>query len=91
MKKLELFVVQDIYDTIESAEECTVFFPVVPGIKKEWTYINRERRLSARRPCLEKGENEITDYEAILGVGKALGCLLYTSTLRPIGWHWKKA
>lgn len=73
MKKLELFVVQDIYDTIESAEECTVFFPVVPGIKKEGTYINLERRLSTMRPCLAKKENEITDYEAIFGVGKALG------------------
>ncbi|MDO4313533.1 MAG: molybdopterin-dependent oxidoreductase [Eubacteriales bacterium] len=72
-KKLELFVVQDIYDTIESAEDCTVFFPVVPGIKKEGTYINMERRLSAMRPVLERGENEISDYEAILGVGKALG------------------
>lgn len=73
VKKLELFVVQDIYDTIESAEECTVFFPVVPGIKKEGTYINLERRLSAMRPCLERKEHEITDYQAILGVGKALG------------------
>lgn len=73
VKKLELFVVQDIYDTIESAEDCTVFFPVVPGIKKEGTYINLERRLSAMRPCLAKKVNEITDYEAILGVGKALG------------------
>lgn len=72
-KKLELFVVQDIYDTIESAKDCTVFFPVVPGIKKEGTYINLERRLSAMRPVLERGENEISDYEAILGVGKALG------------------
>lgn len=49
VKKLELFVVQDIYVTIESAEECTVFFPVVPGLKKEGTYINLERRLSAMR------------------------------------------
>ena len=72
-KKLELFVVQDIYDTIESAEDCTVFFPVVPGIKKEGTYINLERRLSAMRPALARGEHEISDYEAILGVGKALG------------------
>lgn len=72
-KKLELFVVQDIYDTIESAEDCTVFFPVVPGLKKEGTYINLERRLSAMRPVLEREENEISDYEAILGVGKALG------------------
>lgn len=72
-KKLELFVVQDIYDTIESAEDCTVFFPVVPGLKKEGTYINMERRLAAMRPVLEREENEISDYEAILGVGKALG------------------
>lgn len=72
-KKLELFVVQDIYDTIESAEDCTVFFPVVPGLKKEGTYINMERRLSAMRQVLKRGENEISDYEAILGVGKALG------------------
>lgn len=72
-KKLELFVVQDIYDTIESAENCTVFFPVVPGLKKEGTYINLERRLSAMRKVLPRGENEISDYECILGVGKALG------------------
>ena len=72
-KKLELFVVQDIYDTIESAEDCTVYFPVVPGIKKEGTYINMERRLSAMRPVLKRRENEISDYEAIYGVAKALG------------------
>lgn len=72
-KKLELFVVQDIYDSIESAEDCTVFFPVVPGLKKEGTYINLERRLSAMRPVLNREENEISDYEAILGVGRALG------------------
>lgn len=73
VKKLELFVVQDIYDSIESAWECTVFFPVVPGLKKEGTYINLERRLSAMRPVLDRGADEISDYEAILGVGKALG------------------
>lgn len=73
VKKLELFVVQDIYDSIESAEEATVFFPVVPGIKKEGTYINMERRVSAMRPCLQRKEHEISDYEAILGVGQALG------------------
>jgi len=65
--------VQDIYDSIESAEDCTVFFPVVPGLKKEGTYINLERRLSAMRPVLARGEHELSDYEAILGVGKALG------------------
>lgn len=73
VKKLELYVVQDIYDTIESAEGATVFFPVVSGMKKEGTYINLERRLSAMRQVLPREKNEISDYEAILGVGKALG------------------
>lgn len=73
VKKLELYIVQDIYDTTESAEECTVMFPAVPGIKKEGTYINLERRLSAMRPCLKRKEDERSDYEVILGVGKALG------------------
>lgn len=73
VKKLELFVVQDIYETTESAEDATVLFPVVPGIKKSGTYINLERRISAMRPCLEKQPDERSDYEAVYSVGKALG------------------
>ncbi|MBU5436574.1 molybdopterin-dependent oxidoreductase [Tissierella sp. MSJ-40] len=73
IEKLELFVVQDIYDDTDSAKKCTVFFPAVSGIKKEGTYINLERRISAMRPCLEKSKNEKNDYEIIYGVGKALG------------------
>lgn len=73
IEKLELFVVQDIYDDTDSAEKSTVFFPAVSGIKKEGTYINLERRISAMRPCLEKSKDERDDYEIIYGVGKALG------------------
>ena len=71
--KLELFVVQDIYDDTDSAKECDVYLPVVPGIKKEGSYINTERRISAMRPALTKGEDERTDFEVIYGMGKALG------------------
>ncbi len=73
VEKLELFVVQDIYDDTESAELATVFFPAVSGIKKEGTYINLERRVSPMRPCVQKGEDERNDYEIIHGVGAALG------------------
>lgn len=73
VEKLELFVVQDIYDDTDSAQACNVFLPVVLGIKKEGTYINLERRISAMRPCLEKEENEKNDYEVIYEIGKALG------------------
>ena len=42
-------------------------------MKKEGVLINTERRLSKLNPVLEKKENELTDYEIMLGVGKALG------------------
>ncbi len=73
MDKLEMFVVQDIYTTTESAEGATVILPVVPGIKKEGTYINLERRLSPMRTLISRKENEKSDYEVIYGIGKALG------------------
>ena len=73
VEKLEMFVVQDIYDDTDSAKICDVYLPVVPGIKKEGSYINTERRISAMRPALEKQKNEKTDYEVMLGIGKALG------------------
>ncbi|MBE6050495.1 MAG: nitrate reductase [Clostridium sp.] len=73
VEKLEMFVVQDLYEDTDSSEICDVFLPVVPGIKKEGTFINTERRLSAMRPVLEKEENEKNDFEVFLGIGKALG------------------
>lgn len=73
MEKLELLIVQDIYDDTKTAEKCDVYFPVVPGIKKEGTLINTERRLSPMRPALPKEENELTDYEVIYKMGQALG------------------
>ncbi len=73
MKKLELFVVQDIYGNTDSSQDCNVYLPAVPGIKKEGTLINTERRISAMRPVLNKSEDERSDYEIIYGIGKALG------------------
>ena len=62
-----------LYNFLYKIREAGITVPVVPGIKKEGTYINLERRMSAMRAVLDRGENEISDYEAILGVGKALG------------------
>lgn len=73
LEKLELFIVQDIYDDTHTSQDAGVFFPVVSGLKKTGTYINTERRLSAMRPVLSKAEHEKTDLEVFLGVGKALG------------------
>ncbi len=73
MEKLEFLIVQDIHTDIESAEGADVLFPVVPGIKKEGTFINLERRLSPLRPALKRRDNEKSDYEVVYSVGAALG------------------
>ena len=73
MNKLELLIVQDIYDDTDTSKEADVFLPVVSMLKKEGTMINTERRLSAIRPILFREENERTDFEVIYGLGEALG------------------
>ena len=82
MDKLEFYVVQDIYDDIESADGCDVFLPAVPGIKKEGTYVNLERRLSRMIPVLKPDEDEKNDYQIMYGIAKALG-------LQDIIEYWK--
>lgn len=73
MKNLDFFVVQDIYQDTDSSKECDLYLPSVPAIKKEGFLINTERRLSALVPVLEKEEDELSDYEILLGIGEALG------------------
>ncbi|URZ15495.1 Nitrate reductase [Clostridium felsineum DSM 794] len=72
MDKLEFFIVQDIYGDTDSSKNCHLYLPVVSGLKKEGTFINTERRISAMRPVLEKSEDEKSDYEVIYKVGESL-------------------
>ncbi|MBC2850397.1 molybdopterin oxidoreductase family protein [Cetobacterium sp. 8H] len=73
VKKLELFVVQDLYDDTDSSLLADLYLPVTSGLKKDGTIINTERRVSRIRPVLKKEEGEKTDFEVIYEVGKALG------------------
>ncbi len=72
-EKLEFLVLQDIYSDTETAKYCDLLLPSTNGLKKEGVLINTERRLSKLNPVLEKKENELTDYDIMLGIGKALG------------------
>lgn len=72
-EKLEFLVVEDIYSDTETARYCHLLLPSANGLKKEGVLINTERRLSKLNPVLEKKENELTDYDIMLGIGKALG------------------
>lgn len=73
VKNLDFFVVQDIYEDTDSAKLCDLYLPSVPAIKKEGVLINTERRLSKVNPAIEKEEGELTDFEILYNIGKALG------------------
>ena len=72
-KNLDFLVVQDIYEDTDTAKLCDLYLPSVPGIKKEGVLINTERRLSKLNPVIPKEDGELTDYEILLNIGKALG------------------
>lgn len=70
---VDFLVVQDIYRDTDTAQICDLLLPAVPAIKKEGFIINTERRLSAVQPIISKKENELSDFEILLGIGEALG------------------
>ena len=72
-EKLEFLAVQDIYSDTETARYAHLILPSTSGLKKEGVIINTERRLSKVQPVLDKKENELSDYDIMLGIGKALG------------------
>lgn len=73
MEKLELFIVQDIYDDTDSSKDCDIYFPVTSGLYKEGVIINTERRLSKLRPVLTEKNGKLTDYEVFYKIGESLG------------------
>ncbi len=70
---VDFLVVQDIYKDTDTAQICDLLLPAVPAIKKEGFIINTERRLSAVKQILKRQENELSDFEILLGIGEALG------------------
>lgn len=72
-KKLEFLAVQDIYADTETARYAHLILPSTSGLKKQGLIINTERRLSKVQPVLEKKKDELSDYDIMLGIGKALG------------------
>ncbi|WP_195428428.1 molybdopterin oxidoreductase family protein [Clostridium sp. D46t1_190503_E9] len=72
-EKLEFLAVQDIYSDTETCKYAHLILPSTNGLKKEGVLINTERRLSKIQPVLEKKEDELSDYDILLGIGNALG------------------
>ncbi|MDO4535109.1 MAG: molybdopterin oxidoreductase family protein [Clostridium perfringens] len=73
VENVDFLVVQDIYKDTDSTKMCDLMLPAVPAIKKEGFIVNTERRLSAVKQIISRKENELSDFEILLGIGEALG------------------
>ena len=71
-QKLEFLAVQDIYNDTQTTRYAHLILPSTSGLKKEGVLINTERRLSKLQPVLKKNKDEKSDYDIMLGIGRAL-------------------
>lgn len=81
--KVDFLVVQDIYHDTETAKQADIFLPASTSLEKEGTFINTERRFSSVQRVVTPPEGIKTDYDIIMGVGKALG---FTESLALDKW-----
>ena len=73
LKKLDFFVVQDIFLT-ETAELADVVLPAAAFAEKEGTFTNTERRVQRVRKAVNAPGSAKSDWEIISEISKRLGC-----------------
>ncbi|MDZ4199104.1 MAG: nitrate reductase [Kiritimatiellia bacterium] len=73
LRKLDLLVVQDAYQTVDTAQEAQVFLPAALWAEKSGLLVNSERRLNLLKPALAPPGEARPDFDIILDVARRLG------------------
>ncbi|MFN0129712.1 MAG: molybdopterin oxidoreductase family protein [Verrucomicrobiales bacterium] len=73
-RKLEFFVVQDMYATTESARLAHLVLPAAGWGEKEGTFINSERRLGVSRQVSRAPGQALSDFRIVRLLAEAWGC-----------------
>ncbi len=74
IKNLDFFVVQDMYDTTETAQSADLVLPAAGWGEKEGTFINSERRLGLIKKVAEPPGEAKTDFEIFKLIAYYWGC-----------------
>jgi anaerobic selenocysteine-containing dehydrogenase len=74
LDRLELLVVQDLYDDTETAARADVFLPAAGWAEKDGTFINSERRIGRVRAAHRPPGQARTDFEIFQGIAEHWGC-----------------
>ncbi len=73
LQKLELLVVQDAYETVDTAEYAHIFLPASLWAEKSGIMVNSERRLNLLKPAVAPPGEARTDFEIFLDVADRMG------------------
>jgi assimilatory nitrate reductase catalytic subunit len=74
VKKLEFFVVQDMYPTTETALLADLYLPAAGWGEKEGTFINAERRFGVSRKVSRAPGQALADFAIFRLIAEAWGC-----------------
>ncbi|SMP71757.1 nitrate reductase (quinol-dependent), catalytic subunit [Neorhodopirellula lusitana] len=71
--KLDFLVVQDMYDTTETAEHADLIFPTAGWGEKEGTFINSERRYGLLKKVRRAPGQALSDFQILRGIAHYWG------------------
>lgn len=74
VKKLEFFVVQDMYSNTETAQLAHLYLPAAAWGEKEGTFINAERRFGVSRKVSKAPGQALADFSIFRLIADAWGC-----------------
>lgn len=74
VKKLEFFVVQDMYPSTETAQMADLYLPAAGWGEKEGTFINAERRFGVSRKVSRAPGQALADFSIFRLIAEAWGC-----------------
>jgi len=72
--KLEFLVVQDMYESTETAQLADLLLPAAAWGEKEGTFINSERRIGVIRPVRKPPGQALSDFRIFRLIANAWGC-----------------
>jgi assimilatory nitrate reductase catalytic subunit len=73
LKRLEFLVVQDLYDTTETARVADLVLPAAGSGEKSGTFINSERRIGIVDKVIEPPGDARSDFDIFKGIAEAWG------------------
>ncbi|MFZ5814891.1 MAG: molybdopterin-dependent oxidoreductase [Bacillota bacterium] len=73
LSMLELLVVQDAYETVDTAKYAHIYLPAAMWAEKSGILVNSERRMNLLKPAVKPPGEARTDFDIILDLAKRMG------------------